>query len=174
MTISKDLVGKTALVTGGSRGIGAATARALGRAGANVALSYASSADKAQEVVREIEAAGGRALALHADQADASRAGALLSQVVERFGALDILVNNAGVSASATVDDPNADLATLERQWAVNLLGVAALVRAAARVMGPGGRIVSVSSTLGHRVPFAGLGDYAAGKAALIAYTKAW
>jgi 3-oxoacyl-[acyl-carrier protein] reductase len=174
MDIIGNLSGKTALLTGGSRGIGAATARALGRAGANVALSYANSAHKAQAVVREIEALGGRAVALHADQADATRAGELVSKVVERFGALDILVNNAGVSVSASVDDANADLAALERQWAVNLLGVAALVRAAARAMRAGGRIVSVSSTIGRRVPFAGLADYAAGKAALIAYTKGW
>ena len=172
--IERNLVGKSALVTGGSRGIGAATARALGAAGANVAISYASSAEKAEAVVREIEALGGHAVAWHADQADAARAGALVSQVVERFGGLDILVNNAGVAVYGGVDDPSADLVALERQWAVNLVGVAALVRAAARVMGKGGRIVSVSSTVAHRVPFAGLADYAASKAALVAYTKGW
>jgi len=172
--IDKNLSGKRALVTGGSRGIGAATARALARAGADVAISYASSSDKAEAVVREIESFGGRAIALHADQADAARAGALVSQVVERLGGLDILINNAGVAAYSNVDDANADMPALDRQWAVNLVGVAALVRAAARVMPNGGRIVSVSSTIGRRVPFAGLADYAAGKAALIAYTKGW
>jgi len=172
--IDKNLSGKRALVTGGSRGIGAATARALARAGADVAISYASSSDKAEAVVREIESFGGRAIALHVDQADAARAGALVSQVVERLGGLDILVNNAGVAAYGSVDDANVDLPALDRQLAVNLVGVAALVRAAARVMPNGSRIVSVSSTIGRRVPFAGLADYAAGKAALIAYTKGW
>jgi 3-oxoacyl-[acyl-carrier protein] reductase len=172
--ISNYLTGKTALVTGGSRGIGAATARALAGAGANVALTYSSSPEKAAAVVRELEAFGVKAAALHADQADASRAGALVSQVVERFGGLDILVNNAGVAAYGNIDDVNADLAALDRLWSVNLVGVAALVRAASRVMNRGGRIVSISSTVGERVPFAGLADYAAGKAALIGYTRGW
>ncbi len=173
-TSNQSLKNKTALVTGGSRGIGAATARALARSGANVAITYASSSEKAEAVVKELQALGVEAAAFHADQADGARAGALVSQVVERFGGLDILVNNAGVAAYGGVADPSADLGALERQWAVNLVGVAALVRAAARVMPSGGRIVSVSSTVGQRVPFAGLADYAATKAALIGYTRGW
>ncbi|MET0793313.1 MAG: SDR family oxidoreductase [Polyangiaceae bacterium] len=172
--MDKNLQGQVALVTGGSRGIGAAAARALAAAGANVAITYASSADKALLVVAELEALGVRAEAFRVDQGDATQAAPLISQVVERLGRLDILVNNAGVAVYGAVDDPQADSAALERQWAVNLVGVAALVRAAARVMTEGARIISVSSTIGHRVPFAGLSDYAAGKAALIAYTKAW
>jgi len=172
--IDKNLLGKTALVTGGSRGIGAAAARALASAGANVAITYASSADKARAVVGELEALGVRAEAFHVDQADATQAAPLVSRVFERFGRLDVLVNNAGVAAYGAVDDPKADRAALDRQWAVNLVGVAALVRAAAPVMADGGRIISISSTIGHRVPFQGLADYAAGKAALIAYTRGW
>lgn len=172
--LNKNLTGKVALVTGGSRGIGAAAARALAAAGADVAISYASSAEKAQAVVSELTALGVRARAFQADQADAAQGAGLVTKVVEHFGRLDILVNNAGVATYGGVDDAAADLGAIDRQWAVNLVGVAAVVRAAARVMTEGGRIVSVSSTIGHRVPFAGLSDYAAGKAALIGYTKGW
>ena len=174
ITADKFLLGKSALVTGGSRGIGAAAARALAEAGANVAITYASAADKALKVVAELETLGVRAEAFHVDQADATQAGLLVSRVLERFGRLDILVNNAGVAVYGAVDDPHADGGALERQWAVNLVGVAALVRAAAPVLPVAGRIISISSTIGRRVPFSGLSDYAAGKAALIAYTKGW
>ncbi len=174
VNIAESLKGKGALVTGGSRGIGAATARALAAAGANVAITYASSADKALQVVSELEGLGVRAAAFRVDQADAAQAALLIDQVVARLGRLDILVNNAGVAVYGAVDDPKADAPALERQWAVNLVGVAALVRAAARVLPEGGRIISVSSTIGRRVPFSGLSDYAAGKAALIAYTRGW
>jgi 3-oxoacyl-[acyl-carrier protein] reductase len=172
--MSKKLAGKVALVTGGSRGIGAATARALADAGAQVAISYAASTEKAEAVVRDLERREVNAVAYRADQADATQVQAVIKAVIERFGRLDILVNNAGVAAYATLGDPSADLAAIERQWAVNLAGVAATVRAAALVMGEGGRIISVSSTATQRVPFVGLGDYAAGKAALVGYTKGW
>ena len=171
---TKNLEGKTALVTGGSRGIGAATARALAAAGANVAISYASSGDKADAVVRELEGYGVRAAAFQADQADGAESAALVGKVVEHFGRIDILVNNAGVAVYGNVDDAASDPAARDRHWAVNVAGVAAAVRAAARVMGEGGRIITVSSTAGHSVPFAGLADYAAGKAALLGYTKGW
>jgi NAD(P)-dependent dehydrogenase (short-subunit alcohol dehydrogenase family) len=171
---SKPLSGKTALVTGGSRGIGAATARALAEAGASVAITYASSPEKAQAVVGELTAQGVEAVAFHADQADGAGAAELVRKVVERFGGLDILVNNAGIAVYGGVADESPDLGALDRQWAVNLVGVAALVRAAARVMPSGGRIVSISSSLAQRVPFPGLADYAAGKAALVGYTRGW
>jgi len=171
---NQSLAGKTALVTGGSRGIGAATARSLAAAGADVAISYQTSAEKAEAVVRDLRALGVRAAAFQADQGDDTQSARLVSQVVEHFGQLDILVNNAGVSAYGGVEDANADHSALGRQWAVNVSGVATTTRAAARVMSEGGRIISVSSTIGKRVPFAGLSDYAAGKAALIAYTRGW
>ncbi|MEI9935591.1 MAG: SDR family oxidoreductase [Pseudomonadota bacterium] len=174
MNISvKTLSGKTALVTGGSRGIGAAAARSLAAAGADVAISYASSDEKAEAVVRELKALGIRAAAFQADQADGAQGAALVTQVIEHFGRLDILVNNAGVAAYGGID-ATVDQSALDRQWAVNVSGVAATTRAAARVMGDGGRIISVSSTAGKHVPFVGLADYAAGKAALIAYTRGW
>jgi 3-oxoacyl-[acyl-carrier protein] reductase len=171
---TKTLSGKTALVTGGSRGIGAATARALAAAGANVAISYASSEGKAHAVVRELEALGVKAAAFHADQADRSQAKALVDKVLTHFGRLDILVNNAGISAYGAVDDEKANFAALDRQWQVNVAGVAAVVRAAASVMGGGGRIVSVGSTAATHMPFVGLADYAASKAALAGYTHGW
>jgi len=172
--LPKNLAGKTALVTGGSRGIGAATARALAAAGADVAISYANSKEKAEAVVLDLKAHGVRAAAFQADQGDDAQSAALVNRVIDHFGRLDILVNNAGVAAYGDIADASADRAALNRQWSVNVNGVAATTRAAAQVMNEGGRIISVSSTIGKRVPFAGLADYAAGKAALIAYTRGW
>ena len=174
MNQTKPLTGKTALVTGGSRGIGAATARSLAAAGADVAISYQSSSEKAEAVVHALQALGVRAAAFQTDQAEAAQGAALINQVVERFGRLDILVNNAGVAAYGGIEDATADQSALDRQWAVNVSGVVATTRAAARLMSEGGRIISVSSTIGKRVPFGGLADYAAGKGALIAYTRGW
>ncbi len=172
--MSKQLAGKVALVTGGSRGIGAATARALADEGAHVAITYAASAEKADAVVRDLERRGVRAVAYHADQADRTQADVVVKAVIERFGRLDILVNNAGVAAFGTLGDRAFDQAAVDRQWAVNVAGLAATVRAAALVMAEGGRIISIGSTAGHKVPFTGLADYAAGKAALVGYSKGW
>jgi 3-oxoacyl-[acyl-carrier protein] reductase len=172
--MSRNLTGKVALVTGGSRGIGAATARALAEQGADVAISYAASPDKAGVLVRELEGKGVRAAAFKADQGDAAQVQALVKAVVERFGRLDILVNNAGVFVTGAVDDPSSDVARFDRQFAVNVNGVAAAVRAAARVMGQGGRIISVGSILGAHVPFPGVADYSATKAAVAVYTRGW
>lgn len=102
--MSKTLTGKVALVTGGSRGIGAAIARALADHGADVGISYVASADKATAVVAVLQAQGVRAAAFKADQADAAQVEALVQAVVERFGRLDILVNNAGVAAGGAID----------------------------------------------------------------------
>ncbi|MCK9376531.1 MAG: SDR family oxidoreductase [Syntrophobacterales bacterium] len=170
--MSTKLAGKVALVTGGSRGIGAATARALADEGADVAISYVGSADKAEAVVRELEAKGVRAAALRADQADPAQVEGLIKAVVDRFGRLDILVNNAGVAVLGAVDNPENDLAKFDRQLAINVGGVVAAIRAAARVMGAGGRIISISSNVATRVGFPGLADYAATKAAITAYSK--
>jgi 3-oxoacyl-[acyl-carrier protein] reductase len=172
--MSKKLKGKVALVTGGSRGIGAATARALAEDGADVAISYTASADKAEAVVRELKGKGIRAAAFKADQADRSQVEGLVKAVVEQFGHLDILVNNAGVSVNGAVDNPENNLAEFDRQFAVNVGGVAAAVRAATKVMGEGGRIITVGSILGARVPFPGVADYSATKAAVAAYTRGW
>jgi 3-oxoacyl-[acyl-carrier protein] reductase len=172
--MAKKLTGKVALVTGGSRGIGAAAARALAEEGADVAVSYSASGAKADAVVRELTAKGVRAAAFQADQADPAQVRGLVKAVVERFGRLDILVNNAGVFVMGVLGDPGSDLAALDRQQAVNIGGVVAAVRAAAAVLGQGGRIITVGSVLGARVPFTGIADYSATKAAVAVYTKGW
>src|SRR4051812_45269361 len=118
------LKGKAALVTGGSRGIGAAIARALAAEGADVAISYVASADKANALVAELQASGSRAAAFQADQADTTQAARLVQSVADRFGRLDILVNNAGIYVEGGVGDASADLAALDRLYAVNLLSV--------------------------------------------------
>jgi 3-oxoacyl-[acyl-carrier protein] reductase len=172
--MSTNLKGKVALVTGGSRGIGAAAARALAEQGADVAVSYAASPEKAEDVVRNLTAKGVRAAAFKADQSNTAEVEQLVADVVKRFGRIDILVNNAGVFVTGAVGDPAPDEAQLQRQFAVNVGGVATAVRAAAKVMGEGGRIISVGSVLGQRVPFPGIADYSATKAAVAAYTKGW
>lgn len=166
------LDGKVAIVTGGSRGIGAASARALADEGADVAISYSSSANQANAVVADLEARGVRAAAFQADQADATQATSLIHSVVEQFGRLDILVNNAGISAAAPIDSELADEATFDRQLAVNYSGAVAAIRAAFPMMSEGGRIVSISSGVGTRVGFPGMADYAASKSALEGYSR--
>ena len=122
----KPLVGKVALVTGGSRGIGAAIAKELADQGADVAVSYAASADKAEAAVKELTGKGVRAKAFKADQADAKQVDNLVKSVAKEFGRLDILVNNAGVFAGGAVNDSSADLSALEHLFAVNVGGVTA------------------------------------------------
>lgn len=172
--MTQPLAGKVALVTGGSRGLGAATARALADAGADVAITYVGSADKAAAVVEELEGRGVRALALQNDQADSSRALQLINDVVTRLGGLDILVNNAAISLEQgrTVDDPDVDVAILDRMHATNYTGVIAIIRAAAKVLRDNGRIVNIGSGIGTRVGVPGLADYAATKAGLVGYTR--
>src|ERR1700719_597058 len=104
--MAKKLAGKVALVTGGSRGIGAASARALADEGANVAISYVASADKAEAVVKELKARGVEARAFKADQASSAEVDKLVKDVAKHFGHLDILVNNAAVALNGAVDDP--------------------------------------------------------------------
>jgi 3-oxoacyl-[acyl-carrier protein] reductase len=172
--MSKTLAGKVALVTGGSRGIGAAIAKALAEDGADVAISYSASPDKAKNVVNELLAKGVRAHAFKADQANAEEVEGLVKSVVGRFGRLDILVNNAGVFATAQVHDRANNLAELERLFAVNVGGVAAAVRTAAPLMREGGRIISIGSVAGDSSPWPGFADYSATKGAVAAYTRGW
>ncbi|HEV3188645.1 MAG TPA: SDR family oxidoreductase [Acidimicrobiales bacterium] len=172
--MSKSLNGKVALVTGGSRGLGAATARSLADAGADVAITYVNSVDKAAAVVRELEDKGVRAAAFRSDQADATLAGKLIDDVVARFGGLDILVNNAaiGVEQGKPIDDPSIDVTALDRMHATNYTGIIAIIRAAAKVLRDNGRIINVGSGIGSRVGRPGFADYAATKAGLTGYTK--
>lgn len=172
--MSKKLAGKVALVTGGSRGIGAATARALAEEGANVAISYASSRGKADEVVADLKSRGVQALALKADQGDAAQVEQLVNSVAKHFGRFDILVNNAGVFEQNAVQDSAANAEKVDRQYAVNVGGVVSAVRAAVNVMSDGGRIINVGSVIASRVGFAGVADYAGTKAAVAGYSKGW
>ncbi|WP_428032528.1 SDR family NAD(P)-dependent oxidoreductase [Ancylobacter sp.] len=171
--MSNILQGKVALVTGGSRGLGAATAEALAGQGADVAISYVASPEKAEAVVEKLKAKGVRALAIRADQADMAAAKPLVEAVLAHFGALDILVNNAAIAVQGkTVDDPALDTVNLDRQWQINVMGVVATTRAAAPVLSDGGRIIFIGSGLGSRVPFPGVADYAGTKAAIAGYAK--
>ena len=171
--MSTMLKGKVALVTGGSRGLGAATAEALADQGADVAISYVASADKAEAVVETLKAKGVRALAIRSDQADTAAARPLVDTVVAHFGRLDILVNNAAIAVQGkTVDDPDLDTVNLDRQWQINVMGAVATTRAAAPVLPDGGRIIFIGSLLGSRIPFTGVADYAGTKAAIAGYAK--
>jgi 3-oxoacyl-[acyl-carrier protein] reductase len=162
------------LVTGGSRGIGAAIVRRLARDGADVAFSYSASQERAEDIVREVEALGRRAVAIKADQASPDEVESLVRKAHAELGRLDILINSAGVFVTGRVDDPNVDRAALDRQLDVNVKGVAAAVRAAVPVMTDGGRIVSIGTTGAVHIPFAGAADYVATKATVAAYTRGW
>lgn len=171
--MSQTLLGKVALVTGGSRGLGAATAEALAERGADVAISYVASDVKAREVVDRLKAKGVRGLAVKSDQADPTAAKPLVDTVVDHFGRLDILVNNAAIAVQGkTVDDPTLDPAEFDRQWHVNVLGAVATTRAAAQKLSDGGRIVFIGTGFGTRVAFPGVADYAGTKAAIVGYAK--
>jgi 3-oxoacyl-[acyl-carrier protein] reductase len=171
----KNLTGKVALVTGASRGVGAATALRLAKDGADVAIAYGASADKAAEVVAAARAYGVQAEAFQADQGDTAQVAAMVRAVHERFGRLDILVNNAAVLLVGQVDDEKVDLQEVsDRQFAVNVGGVATATREAVKVLSDGGRIISISSVVGTAWTFAGSGDYSATKAAVAGYTRSW
>ncbi|HWT55150.1 MAG TPA: 3-oxoacyl-ACP reductase family protein [Rhodocyclaceae bacterium] len=166
------LVGKVAFVQGGSRGIGAAIAKRLARDGAAVALTYASSPDKAQEVVNEITAAGGRAIAIKADSADAAQLKAAINQAADTYGKIDILVNNAGVLALGNVADAEFSLEDIDRTLAVNVRSVIVASQAVVKHMDKGGRIITIGSTNSDRMPFQGGSIYAMSKAAIVGLTK--
>jgi NAD(P)-dependent dehydrogenase (short-subunit alcohol dehydrogenase family) len=171
--MSNNLQGKVALVTGGSRGLGAATAQALADQGADVAITYLASREKAEAVVDKLKAKGVRAIAIRSDQSDMASARPLLDQVLAHFGRLDVLVNNAAIAVQGkTVDDPALDTAGLDRQWQTNVMGTVAVTRAATPLLSDGGRIVFIGSLLGTLVPFSGAADYAGSKAALVGFAK--
>lgn len=172
--MNQQLHGKVALVTGGSRGIGAAIVKRLAADGATVVFSYAASPDRAAQVVEQVEAAGGAALAVKADQASTAEVKALVRTAHDRFGRLDILVNSAGSYITGHVGDTDADEDTFHRQIDVNIKGVATAVSAAVPLMTDGGRIVSIGSTGAVHMPFPGGADYVASKAAVAAYTRGW
>jgi len=168
---SKQLAGKVAFVTGGSRGIGAAVARRLARDGASVALTYVNGEGQARAVVDEIEAGGGRAVAIKADGRNAEALEKAVDQAMAAFGRLDILVNSAGIWRAAPID--TLSLADFDESMEVNLRAPFVASKAAARYMQDGGRIISIGSNLAERVTDPGLSAYATSKAALIGLTKA-
>jgi NAD(P)-dependent dehydrogenase (short-subunit alcohol dehydrogenase family) len=164
------LEGKVALVTGGSRGIGAAIARRLAQDGAAVALTYANSAGKALAVAEQIEAGGRQSLVIKADNADPAAAVSAVEQTAQDLGRIDILVNNAGIFAGGALED--ATVEQLDLTWAVDVRAVFLASQAAARHMNEGGRIINIGSALADRVPVPGLTLYAMCKSALTGLTK--
>lgn len=144
------LSGKAALVTGGSRGIGAAIARKLAADGASVALTYVNGEEQARAVVGEIEANGGRAIAIKADNRDAAAVARAVDDVASAFGRLDILVNSAGIWRAAPID--TLSLADFDETMEVNLRAPFVASKAAVAHMGEGGRIISIGSNLAERV----------------------
>jgi len=165
-----ELAGKVALVTGGSRGIGAAIAQRLVRDGAAVAFTYVTAADKAQAVAKQIDADGARVLVIQADSADPGAVVAAVEQTVQQLGRLDILVNNAGVFIGGPIEEATVDQA--DRLWAVDVRAVFVASQAAARHMGEGGRIITIGSALADRVPAPGMTLYAMTKSALTGLTR--
>jgi 3-oxoacyl-[acyl-carrier protein] reductase len=168
--MSNIFAGKVALVTGGSRGLGAAIAKRLAADGAAAALTYTSSPQKADEVVRAIEAAGGRALAIRADSADVAAVKNAVAETVKVFGGLDILVNNAGVASLAPIEE--FKLEDFDRLLAVNVRGMFVAVQEAVRHMKEGGRIINIGSVNSDLVPFAGGSVYALTKGAVASFTR--
>src|SRR5271168_2163940 len=165
------LAKKVALVTGGSRGIGAAIAKRLAADGASVAITYAKDASAASAVVKTIELSGGRAIAIQADAANVEAVKAAVENAVATFGQLDVLVNNAGTAIPKTFDETT--LEEMDRVIDINIRGVFATTQAALKHMNDGGRIIMIGSAVGERVWTPGLVPYAATKGAVKMFTQA-
>ena len=165
-----DLTGKRALVTGGSRGIGAAIALALAENGADVAFTYQHSVEKAETMAKSIESTGHRAFAIQADSADPEAITRSVSEAVSSLGELDILVNSAAIGLYGAI----ADIAVNDYQsmMDVNVRAPVLFAKAAIPHLTAGGRIISIGSGLGERVPFPGVTAYAMSKAALTSFTR--
>jgi len=169
--MAKTLTGKVALVTGGSRSMGAAIAKRLAADGAAVALTYSASPNKADAVVRDIGAAGGKARAIRADAGDPVAVKAAVAETINAFGRLDILVNNAGIAIMKPLEAVSLD--DFDRMIAVNVRGLFVATQEAARHMGDGGRIVNIGSINSNFVPYGGGSLYVLTKAAVAGMTKA-
>lgn len=165
-----NLSGKSALVTGGSRGIGAAIVKRLASDGVQVAFTYSASPEQAQQVVDQVQKAGGKVIAIKADATDQAAVRSAVQQAAKEFGKIDILVNNAGVAALAPIADFSE--ADFERTLSVNVRSVFTATQEAVRNMPDGGRIIHIGSTNAERMPFAGGSVYALTKGALASFTK--
>jgi 3-oxoacyl-[acyl-carrier protein] reductase len=165
-----NLTDKIALVTGGSRGIGAGIAKRLAADKASVAITYTKGADAAAQVVNEIERAGGKAIAIQADAADAKAVIAAVEKTVATFGRLDILVNNAGTAIPKPFEE--ATLEELDHVIAINIRGTFVATQAALKHMPDGGRIITIGSCVGERMMTPGLVPYAATKGAMKMFTQ--
>jgi len=164
------LEGKIALITGGSRGIGAAIAKRLAADGANVAITYTKGAESAASVVKEIERAGRRAIAIQADATDAGAVEAAVEKTVATFGRLDVLVNNAGTAIPKRFEETT--LEELDRLIDINVRGTLVATQAALKYMKSGGRIIMIGSAVGERVLVPGLVPYSATKGAVKMFTQ--
>ena len=164
------LAKKVALVTGGSRGIGAAIAKRLAADGASVAITYTKGADAAASVVKEIEKAGGKAIAIQADAADAGAVKGAVDKTVATFGGLDVLVNNAGTAIPKTFEE--STLEEFDHMIDLNFRGVLIATQAALKHMKDGGRIISIGSCVGERMMTPGLVAYSATKGAVKMFTQ--
>jgi 3-oxoacyl-[acyl-carrier protein] reductase len=164
------LEGKVAVVTGGSRGIGAAIAKRLAADGASVAVTYSKGGEAAALVVKAIEGAGGKAIATQADAADADAVRNAVERTATTFGRLDVLVNNAGTVIPMKVEETT--LADFDRVFAVNVRGVFVATQAALKHMKTGGRIIMIGSCLGERVLIPGMAPYSATKGAIKMFTQ--
>ncbi|WP_020468767.1 3-oxoacyl-ACP reductase family protein [Zavarzinella formosa] len=168
--MSKELAGKVALVTGGSRGIGAAIVRRLAQDGAHVAFTYVSQPEKAAEMAKAVQTLGVRALAIRADSVDPTAVVAAVEKTASELGGLDILVNNAGVVAVAPIEE--FKLEDFDRTMAINVRAVFVATQAAVRHMKEGGRVITIGSCNADRMPFAGGAVYAMSKSALVGLVK--
>src|SRR5438477_3482431 len=169
-TMSKKLEGKIALVTGGSRGIGAAIAKRLAADGANVAITYAKDAGAASAVVKAIELGGGKAVAIQADAADVEAVKRAVEKTVATFGRIDVLVNNAGTAIPKTFEETT--LEEMDRVIDINVRGTFVATQAALKHMKDGGRIIMIGSCVGERMMTPGLVPYSATKGAVKMFTQ--
>jgi 3-oxoacyl-[acyl-carrier protein] reductase len=167
----RGLAGKVALVTGGSRGIGAAIAKRLAADGASVAITYVKDASAATALVKAIELDGGKAVAIQADAADVEAVKGAVDQTVASFGRLDVLVNNAGTAIPKTFEETT--LEEMDRMIDINVRGTLAATQAALKHMKNGGRIISIGSAVGERAATPGLVAYSATKGAVKMFTQA-
>jgi 3-oxoacyl-[acyl-carrier protein] reductase len=168
----KPLSGKIALVTGGTRGIGAASAHFLAAAGADIAITYSASADAAAKVVGELEKLGAKARAYQADAADPGTLPMVVDRIVADLGRIDILVNNAGTFAGGMIGE--IDDADYRRIMTINVDALFSLTQAVLKVMPDGGRIINIGSVLGERATTSGLSIYNASKFAVAGLSRSW